>query len=231
MTDTTTERRAGALGPAAYRVTATRVYGGEDPYLVLECPHECVSKLLHGRYRASADLGTLVMAAINHDRRHTVTEPDQVPELLREQIAELGDYRLYPDLDTRPFLLLNCPYLKSPDKTMDARRCPDTVDGQCVANLLPEQASLAGVELGELLRLAAEHEAARARALAEQLGAGARAKLVGHLAALRQIWAGRQQEALYTRDTADSPSAGIAGARADLIGQLLADLDKAVAGG
>lgn len=57
------------------------------------------------------------------------------------------------------------------------------------------------------------------------------AELVGRLAGLRQIWAGRQQEAVYTRESSDGPSAGIASARADLIGQLLADLDRVVNGG
>lgn len=237
MTETITDRPAGAL-PAGYRVTATRVHAGQDAYLALECPYEsskavtalrgCDANLLAGLRRPLADLelGTLVMAALVHDERHTGTPPDQAGEQLREHLDALGEYRLYPDMDVHPFMILNCPYLKR----TEARRCPDTVDGECVANLLPEKKSLHGVELAELLRLAAEHEDARTRWLAEAFGTGAYAQLVGRINALRLDLVKRQQTELYIRETADGPSAGIASARADLIGQLLADLDKAVTG-
>ncbi|MGP3917651.1 hypothetical protein [Nonomuraea sp. 10N515B] len=205
MTDTTTERAALTAGPAAYRVAATQLNADDGPYLVLECTHEhdhdactpgrCISNLLHGtRYRTGVDLGTLLQAAINHYHCHTGTMPCELAEQLREQIAELGAYRLCPDMDVHPFLVLNCPYLERET----ARLCPDTVDGECLANLLPEDQNTGSVELGTLLRLAAEHELARARALAERLGAESlearAAELTAQHIALAGVAAGREVE-------------------------------------
>ncbi|WP_219512822.1 hypothetical protein [Nonomuraea ceibae] len=65
---------------------------------------------------------------------------------------------------------------------------------------------------------------------AGSLPGGPRAEADGEIAArlevFRQVWTGRRQEAIYMRDTADHPSAGIAGARADVIWQMLADLQQ-----
>jgi hypothetical protein len=40
MTDTMTDRPTSTLVPAGYRLTATRVYADQDPYLAPECPYE-----------------------------------------------------------------------------------------------------------------------------------------------------------------------------------------------
>lgn len=57
------------------------------------------------------------------------------------------------------------------------------------------------------------------------------AELLARLDTLRQAWHSRQRADIYTRESADGPIAGIAGARADLYGTLLAELDQAVSGG
>jgi hypothetical protein len=223
MIDTITAAAGPAAGPAAYRVTATRLHADQDPYLALECPGECVDNLLHGtRYRTDADLGTLVMSAVHHERRHAGAQPPEVAKRLREQVDELGEYRVHTDMDVHPFLILDCPYLES----AAARRCPDTVDGECLTNLLAKDDGIQGVTLGMLLRLAAEHEAARARALAAELGSRDHAELLGCLAAIRAEWDGRRKEAIRVRETADGRTAGAASVRADLIARVLADLDR-----
>ncbi|MFF0867650.1 hypothetical protein ACFYUV_38215 [Nonomuraea sp. NPDC003560] len=229
MTETLIERPALYAGPAAYRLTATQLNEHDGPYMTLSCPRgSCESNLLAGtrHHTTSTELDTLIAAAIHHDVRHTGAETSEASKQLREQVAALGEYRLYPDVDEQPVLILNCPYLAR----TSAQHCPDTAAGQCLANLLTVDQAIVGVQLGTLLRLAAEHEAARARALAELLGADQHAELVDRLAQFRHAWINRQQEAICIRETADGASAGIASARADLIGQLIAHFDKAVAG-
>ncbi|NJP93936.1 hypothetical protein HCN51_31630 [Nonomuraea sp. FMUSA5-5] len=234
MTTSTIEQPVVDAGPAAYRVTATQHNAHDGPYLLLECPFgdnlvmpgPCVGNLLGRRIRQSTFLGTLARTAITHDARHTIQTRTNAARL-RQQIAELGDYYIGADHDQRPSLIFNCPYLA----TGHASACPDTTDGQCVTNLLTPAQAAGTVTIGTLLRLAAAHQAARQPATPQEPSSADYAALTGRLAALQQVWTGRQREAVYTRETADGPSAGIAGARADLIGQMLSDLSRAVNGG
>jgi hypothetical protein len=53
-------------------------------------------------------------------------------------------------------------------------------------------------------------------------------ELIERLAALRIRWEARRRVALYTRESADGWTAGIASAEADLYGQMIAELDKAM---
>ncbi|MFB4285675.1 hypothetical protein ACBJ59_61185 [Nonomuraea sp. MTCD27] len=228
---TMTERPAVDAGPTAYRITATQLNPHDGPYLLLECPYgdhavmpgPCVSNLLSRRSRHNVNLGALARIAINHDARHTVQSRASAARL-RAQIAALGDYVVVADDDVHPFMILNCPYLAA-----DAATCPDTIEGQCVANLLRADQAAGTVTLGTILRLAAEHEAARRPTRPEELTA-VRAELADRLAELRRTWVNRRQEALCIRETAGGRDAGIASLRADLIGQLLAELDLAVNG-
>ncbi|WP_214327868.1 hypothetical protein [Nonomuraea sediminis] len=77
----------------------------------------------------------------------------------------------------------------------------------------------------------AELVQAAQRRMTEDLKAEGRAELLDRLTALRQTWADRQRAEIYTRETADGPSAGLASARADLYGQLIADLDQVMSRG
>ncbi|GAA3722721.1 hypothetical protein GCM10022224_104410 [Nonomuraea antimicrobica] len=126
--------------------------------------------------------------------------------------------------------------------------------GGCTANLIEASRRCGRVSLGELVQLAVVHENARdgypyaqetddqaSRAIGviigaaqrmalDELRAEGRAELVGRLAALRQQLVSLQQEAVYTRETADGHSSYSAGDRADLYGQLIDQLDQVVKG-
>lgn len=236
---TCTSEQHASLSPAAYRVTASQIAAADGPYLVLECPYEhdhaecgtgrCVSNLLtralsHGCVR----LADLVKATIHHDLCHGAPGPDH--HRLRELIYYgLGEYRLHAAADEHPFMVLNCPNLDP----ATANRCPSTVDGRCVANLLPsqdEQLKTVSVDLGTLVRLAAEHEVARAQTLAAELGADNPAQLRSRLADLRDSWTTRRLAAAYVRESADGATAHIASVRTDLYARLISELDEAVNG-
>jgi len=53
-------------------------------------------------------------------------------------------------------------------------------------------------------------------------------RLVARVLDVRRAWATTQQAENYTRETADGPTAGAASVRSDLIGRMLADLDRAM---
>ncbi|MGW6502939.1 hypothetical protein [Nonomuraea angiospora] len=226
-----TEAPATYIGPAAYLVAAHLLHPDEGPFLTLECPHPdvhdgCipiggrVKNVLRSR-ETFLDLDALVEEAITHDIKHARPDQRAIVEQLHEQEDLVGRYTVNADHDEWPFLVLNCPY-----GTPSALYCPDPKeDGECVMNLAPEGAR--GMQLGALLDRAAEHEAARTRAI----GAEAVAELVGRLTSLRQTWANRQLAEIYDRETSDGASAFIASANADLLGRMIAELDRAVHGG
>ncbi|MGI5286607.1 hypothetical protein ACQEVF_25165 [Nonomuraea polychroma] len=56
-------------------------------------------------------------------------------------------------------------------------------------------------------------------------------RFVARIGDVRRAWAKVQQEENYTRETSDGPTAGAASVRSDLIGRMLADIDRAMTGG
>lgn len=159
----------------------------------------------------------------------------------------------YPELDAHVYQL-NAYYVTAaepsgygtPYVTLHCPNEPKRDDDPCLLNLLPADERRKSVALSRLWELTIEHDLDRhtidGRSLAavavdaydqvtEEMKAAGRAELVERLTALRHSWANRQQEAICIRETADGASAFIASARADLIGQLLVELDQVVNGG
>jgi stringent starvation protein B len=213
-TDTMTERPQIDPALAAYRLWAARP-DPASPILVLECPDArdeggCSSiNLLDTPQLWHVELGDLVsLAAMHDDPEPSIERTSRMSDLLR-QIGQLATYAVTVDDDEHPFLVMNCPY--------EGGRCPGSEDGECVVNLIPE--TQGHVDLGTLLLLASAHEDARFGVPVERL------------VELRQGWIIRQRAEIYTRETADGLAAGLASSRADLYGQLIGELDKAMARG
>jgi hypothetical protein len=215
MTDTDTMTERPELGPdlSAYRLWAARPDPAASPILVLECPDArdedgCSSiNLLDVPQIWHVELGDLVRLAVMHDDPEPSIERTSRISDLQRQMGQLNCYPLAADDDEHPFLIMLCPY--------EGGRCPGSEDGECSVNLIPEVQG--HVDLGVLLVLAAAHEDARFGVPVERL------------IELRQGWITRQRAEIYTRETADGPSAGLASSRADLYGQLIAELDKVMA--
>lgn len=201
---------------AAYTVVPAERLTTRTPYIKIRCSHTgdqltaaCYDDLLPADQASRPlELSELVRAGVFHD--------DPVPSLDRThrwndldlQLGDIGAYTLHVDVDEHLFLTMSCPYRGG--------RCPGSVAGECVTNVIPQD--LAEVTLGALVGLAAAHDAAR-------YGVP-----LTRIADLRRAWADRQRAEIAIRETADGPSAGLASARADLIGQMLADIDKVMTG-
>jgi hypothetical protein len=217
-TDTKTERPELAPALAAYRLHATVLHPGDSPFLELECPEHdqdgrntdaCDTNLLTAEHRSWVELGDLVRHVARHDDPEPTIERERRINDLLKNMGQLSCYNLAADDDEHPFLTMNCPYMGG--------RCPGSEDGECSVNLIPEVQG--HVDLGTLLLLAAAHEEARFGVPVERI------------IELRQALIQRRQSELYTRETADGPAAGLASSRADLYGQLIAELDRAMAHG
>ncbi|MFB4273056.1 hypothetical protein [Nonomuraea sp. GTA35] len=204
---------------AAYRLTPGERLVNETPFLALACPHgistghitraACVTNLIDRTQRtATIELADLVRIAQFHDEPEPSIERTRHWSELYRQLGDVGAYTLHADLDEHSFLVMSCPYRGG--------RCPGSQDGECVANLIPE--GLAVADLGTVVQLAIEHDNARYGVPASRL------------AALRETWAARKEEASCIRKIADGWSADRAGERADLVGRMLAELDLAVNG-
>jgi hypothetical protein len=218
---TTDTPKAEQLIPAAlsaYRLTAELQLVDDTPLVALQlkCPHKigdsrwdarvCVPNLLKQSVIMGTDVGDLVQTALMHDDAEPTIERARRIGDLHRRLGDIASYTLSAEMDEYPFLAMNCPYAGG--------RCPGSVDSECCVNLIPEVQR--GIDLGTLLLLAAAHEDARYGVPIERL------------IELRQRWITRQRTEIYTRETADGPSAGLAGSRADLYGQLIAELDKAM---
>lgn len=218
---TTTERAAAYQSLADYRLIPGYRLVDQRPYLELNCPHGldhiarygrvCVGNLLVARQHrlAPVELVDLMKVALLHDDAEPSPERTHRYSQLDRYLGDMGAYTLYADIDEHPFLIMSCPYRGG--------RCPGSQEGECAANLIP--AGQTAVDLGTALQLATAHEEARYGVPAERL------------AVFRRGLVNRKQEAICTRETADGASADIASVRADLISQLLAELDQAVHGG
>ncbi|GAA4933908.1 hypothetical protein HD597_010060 [Nonomuraea thailandensis] len=223
MTNTMTEQPLLNASLSAYRLAPGLRLSDESTFLELRCPHtitqigrrrtdprRCVTNLLAEQARTRAiELGTLVTVAMFHDDPEPSLERTTRVGVLHRELGELVGYTLHHDLDEHPFLVMNCPYRGG--------RCPGSENGECATNLIPQGSG--PVDLGTLLQLATAHENARYGVPAERL------------AALRKDLVRRQQDEIYTRETADGESAGIASTRADIYRQVIAQLDQVVQGG
>lgn len=257
MTDTSpTGAPAGFLaGPAAYLVRVAELDRDRGPFLMLQCTHwreqpQRCGNVLPG-HPGQLDVAALLDAALEHDLSHPSPDRRAIYAHACEQDDLYGRYVVSAENDEPLFVAMCCPYGRP-----SAIYCPGPKeDRECLAFLVPERPL--SVPLGTLLQYAAEHEVGRNRAIAEQFvpelaaqhiaAAGVAAgrevadarrrqhdaedrynRVVSRIGGVRRAWATVQQQETYTGESADGSTAAAAAALADLIGRMIADIDKAM---